>query len=109
MTQEVRSAHKIVEANVHSFLGTSISKETPLVSAGLDSISATELTRVLSEQLGVDLPATLLFDHPTMSTVAAFVEMSTNVEVLTHLTPSSSDVKVEVEENVKILPIQHSI
>ena len=43
-----------------------MSGETSLMSAGLDSISATELTRVLERKLELELPATLLFDYPTL-------------------------------------------
>lgn len=42
---------KVVETSISEFFGTLISSSVPLVSAGLDSISATELTRVLGEQL----------------------------------------------------------
>lgn len=40
------------------------------MSAGLDSISATEFTRTLSERFDTELPPTLLFDHPSVSSVA---------------------------------------
>ena len=42
------------------------------MSAGLDSIVATELANVLAGRLGTELPQTVLFDHPTIGAVASF-------------------------------------
>jgi aryl carrier-like protein len=44
--------------------GTAISPDVPLMSAGLDSVGATELSTRLNERLETELPSTLLFDHP---------------------------------------------
>ena len=40
------------------------------MSIGLDSISATELAMRLSERLDLELPPTLLFDHPSLRSIA---------------------------------------
>ena len=53
-----------------TLLGTAISIESPLMSAGLDSIGGTELARELGDRLGVSLPSTLLFDHPSVNTIS---------------------------------------
>ena len=52
-------------------VGTTLAGDLPLMSAGLDSVGATELARKLSDQLGIDLPSTLLFDHPSVNAVAS--------------------------------------
>ena len=41
--------------------------------AGLDSLGAVELRSALGARFGVDMPATLTFDHPSITALAAFV------------------------------------
>ena len=53
-------------------LGTTTAVDTPLMSAGLDSIAATEFANVLVKRLGTELPQTVLFDHPTTRALANF-------------------------------------
>ena len=50
--------------------GTSISADVPLMSVGLDSIGAMELSTVLSGHFETELPSTLLFDHPSLQSIA---------------------------------------
>ena len=46
-----------------------------LTDLGIDSLMAVELQTRLSRGLAVDtLPATLIFDHPTVEAIAAFIE-----------------------------------
>ena len=54
-------------------LGTLIPAEASLMAAGLDSITATELSRMVGERLEIELPSTLLFDHPAMSSMVQFI------------------------------------
>ena len=54
-------------------MGTVIDTNTPLMSAGLDSLSATEFTSTLSQRLNIEIEATALFDHPTLQSLADFL------------------------------------
>ena len=53
-----------------SLLGTSIPCDSSLMSAGLDSLGVTEFARDLGDRLGIVLPSTLLFDHPSVTTIS---------------------------------------
>ena len=54
-------------------LGVEVSKDQPLMEAGLDSIGAVELRNSVSAKFGVELPATVTFDQPTVQNLAQFL------------------------------------
>ncbi|WP_280493211.1 type I polyketide synthase [Nocardia asiatica] len=63
---------EVVRAHAMTALGrtTAVADRTPLRELGLDSMMAVDLRNALSAELGVRLPATLLFDHPTVAAVS---------------------------------------
>ncbi|MGV9970169.1 SDR family NAD(P)-dependent oxidoreductase [Nocardia beijingensis] len=63
---------ELVRTHAASTLGraAAVPDRTPLRELGLDSMMAVELRNALSAELGVRLPATLLFDHPTVAAVS---------------------------------------
>ena len=50
-----------------------IDPDKPFVELGLDSMSAVSLSGDLEMLLGVDLPPTLLWEHPTISALVSHV------------------------------------
>ena len=56
-----------------TIIGSAVSPDAPLMSAGLDSIATTELSALMSERFKTELPQTLLFDHPSLRSVADFL------------------------------------
>jgi acyl carrier protein len=51
----------------------SIDPRTPLGELGLDSLLAVELRNTLGHAIGMPLPATLLFDYPTLETLTDYL------------------------------------
>ena len=51
------------------------------MSAGIDSLAATELTTLLTDRLGTELEPTVLFDHPTIDSLAKFVAATDTASV----------------------------
>ncbi|MEU2032856.1 SDR family NAD(P)-dependent oxidoreductase [Nocardia amamiensis] len=70
--REAADLVELVRAHAMTALGRSapVADRTPLRELGLDSMMAVELRNALSADLGVRLPATLLFDHPTVAAVS---------------------------------------
>ena len=58
-------------------LGDNISTATPLMEAGLDSIGAVEMRNAVNEKYGVELPATIMFDYPTIGDLAHYLVLRT--------------------------------
>lgn len=54
-------------------LGSLVPYDMPLMEAGLDSLGAIELRTALSTHYQLDLPATLMFDHPTVAALASHI------------------------------------
>ena len=59
-----------------------VAADQPLMSAGLDSLSAVELRNSLQARFSVDMPATVTFDYPTVAALAAYIS--------THLATSAA-------------------
>jgi acyl carrier protein len=64
----------LVNKAVCAVLGNAVEPDQPLMAAGLDSLSAVEFRNGLEKRMGVELPGTLVFDYPTPSAVAGYLE-----------------------------------
>jgi len=57
-----------------------VDERLPLKEVGLDSLMAVELRNALTRSLGRSLPATLLFDHPTLDALTTYVLAALELE-----------------------------
>jgi len=58
---------------VSTLIGADVVRDQPLMEAGLDSIGAVELRNAVHDSFGVDLPATVTFDYPSVDALASFI------------------------------------
>ena len=63
----------MLQSIVWSTLGTSVDASVSLMSSDLDSITGVELVQTLSSKSGLELTPMMLFDHPTLDSIASFL------------------------------------
>lgn len=56
----------------------------PFMEAGLDSLGGIEFRASLMDVFAIDLPATVVFDHPTITSIARHILAMDKVGVLPH-------------------------
>ena len=68
---------EFVLASVHDavtqVVGSDVDTDEPLMSAGLDSLGSVEFANVLAQKFSMQMPATLVFDYPTVRALAEFL------------------------------------
>ncbi|KAJ8599503.1 hypothetical protein CTAYLR_007317 [Chrysophaeum taylorii] len=67
-------AEAVINAVVTESFGREVSPDEPLMALGLDSLAMGDMGAMLVERLDTLLPATLLFDYPTVNDVVAYVQ-----------------------------------
>jgi 3-oxoacyl-(acyl-carrier-protein) synthase len=92
-----------VERRSREVLNTSgldrLDSSRSLFEAGLDSLGAVELSRVLGDDCGLDLPGILVFEHPTIAGLGDFLSRNARPPAL--FLPSS--------ERVPLSPAQQAV
>ena len=82
MTASVRvlQVHSEVSAYVTSLveglIGGQVAQDQPFMEAGLDSLGAVEFRNTLATRYSLDLPASLIFDYPTVAALSSFLAAS---------------------------------
>jgi acyl carrier protein len=75
-----------------------VSADTPLMDAGVDSLTAVEFRNSLSKPLGITLPSTLVFDHPSITAISDYMK--------TRVTPQRSDAPPHHRGTVYDMPME---
>lgn len=68
---------KDIRAEIAAIIGVptdSLDTNSPLTTLGVDSLVATQLRNNLMSSLTLSLPATIVFDHPTVNDLFAFLK-----------------------------------
>ena len=66
----------LLKTQLAGLIGQDLSDDQPFMAAGLDSLAAVELRNTLSSKYSLDLPASLLFDYPTIASLSSFIVAS---------------------------------
>jgi acyl transferase domain-containing protein/acyl carrier protein len=74
----IEAVQATVSAIMTDLAGQELSADAPLMESGIDSLAAGELQTKISEQFGVDLPATAMFDYPSIYALATFIASSSS-------------------------------
>lgn len=72
---------------------TALEPRLPLKEAGLDSLMAVELRNALARSIGQSLPATLLFDHPSLDALTNFLVAHLGLQEMPEAIADSTNVR----------------
>lgn len=64
---------ELVEITTQILDAPDLGTDQPLMEAGLDSVGAVELRNAVQKAFGIELPATVTFDYPTMDALATYI------------------------------------
>lgn len=64
---------------MQNLFGLDVAPSQPLMEAGLDSLSAAELQNAIATAFSTELPATVMFDYPTLEALAGYVTERTSL------------------------------
>ena len=102
-------AEAAVSAVVTSVLGAEVGRDEPLMEAGLDSLAAVELRTELGTALGLELPATVMFDYPTVAALSGLVAAQSRAAAGPEAgTEGAGDVQRLAGDHLGVGPRDHS-
>eukprot|EP00889_Picochlorum_renovo_P002073 jgi/Picre1/29103/NNA_004496.t1 len=70
------SMKQIVREILQDVLSAEVGDDDPLMASGLDSLASVEFKNALEAKLAVQLPSTLIFDYPNISSISKFIASS---------------------------------
>lgn len=100
-SNEKLSQVKVEVSNIaSSILGVQVESTTPLMSAGLDSLSAVEFRNSIEHSLGIQLPPTLIFDYPTIDAISSLI-----IGNLSPISNEAQDFNEVIEEGELVMEV----
>ena len=88
------SIKRIINDVVQEVTNSSVGENDPLMAAGLDSLASVEFKNSLEAKLAIELPSTLIFDYPTIATIAQLISKTTSEEPVLGI--SSNHISAEI-------------
>src|SRR3990167_9156447 len=89
--EEIQNVRKEIKRTVKSLLDERGKKkfgvDVPFMELGLDSLATTQLVKEISSSFKIQLPPTILFDHPTTLTLCEFIHSSVQIHSQTPSQP----------------------
>ena len=79
----------IILETLQELVGLQVQPMQPLMDAGLDSLGTVELRSSLSSRFSLDLPATVIFNHPSADALAMFIAKQLHPGGILHADDSS--------------------
>ena len=64
----------VIRSAVSELLGSSVARDAPLMESGLDSVTSVELKNIMAHSFDLELPTTVIFDHPTVDELACYCQ-----------------------------------
>jgi len=82
------SIKRVINEVVQEVTNSTVGENDPLMAAGLDSLVSVEFNNSLEANLAIELPSTLIFDYPTVATIAQFISKTTSRESMPGISPN---------------------
>lgn len=74
-----------LKAIVEGIIGSAVDETSQFMAEGLDSLGAVELRTAVQSRLGVELPATVAFDYPSIQVYSSYLLCYNNQCLQAHL------------------------